>query len=241
MKLRVPSICAAIIAHSVEEFLGILENVEYADLIEIRADGLKIDTHEAGKGYRAKIRELFRRANTNIPLILTIRMEKEGGVFGGTEAERVSCIKDCMNIANMVDIELRMNEKDRDEIIALAKSKNLPVILSYHDFKKTPDEDVMMAVLEEAENSGASIAKLAVTANSRGDVIRLLKVTDVMNERLDIPICTISMGERGAISRTTAPLFGSAITYGYVTKETAPGQLSLAELDTALKALKVRR
>jgi len=242
MKLKTPSICASIIAHSVGEFQEVLENVKHADLVELRADGLKIDAYETGKGYKTQIRGLLRGAKsfTNLPLILTVRMEKEGGVFTGTEAERIDCIKDGIKLADMVDIELRTNEKDRDEIIAAAKSKKVPVILSYHDFKKTPEEDVMMAILEDEENLGAGVAKLAVTANSRADVIRLLNVTQVMAKRLKIPLCTISMGERGVISRIAAPFFGSAITYGYVTRETAPGQLSVPELDSALKALGIR-
>lgn len=244
MKLNTPSICASVIAHRVEEFLEVLEhvNMDHADLVELRADGLKTDG-EAGKGSRTLIRGLFRgaKSSTNLPLILTVRMEKEGGVFSGTEAERIDCIKDGIKLADMVDIELRTNEKDRDEIIALAKSKKVPVLLSYHDFKKTPEEDEMISILEEQENIGASIAKLAVTANSQADVIRLLNVTQVMTKRLKIPLCTISMGELGGISRIAAPVFGSAITYGYVTKETAPGQLSVPELDSALKALGVRQ
>lgn len=242
MKLKTPSICASIIAHSIEEFLEPLENVAHADLIELRADGLKIDD-DTGKSYKANTRELLERAklSTNLPLILTVRMEKEGGAFKGTEAERIDCIKDGIRLADMIDIELRMNEKERDEIIAIANSKNVPVILSYHDFKKTPGEDAMAAVLEEEENTGASIAKLAVTANSSTDITRLLNVTHEMEKQLKIPICTISMGELGAISRIAAPIFGSAITYGYVTRETAPGQISVSDLDSALKALGVRQ
>jgi 3-dehydroquinate dehydratase-1 len=62
-----------------------------------------------------------------------------------------------------------------------------------------------------------------------------------MEKQLKIPICTISMGELGAISRIAAPIFGSAITYGYVTRETAPGQISVSDIDSALKALGVRQ
>jgi 3-dehydroquinate dehydratase-1 len=83
------------------------------------------------------------------------------------------------------------------------------------------------------------VAKLGVKANSRRDVLRLLHVTQEMSS-LDVPICTISMGELGKISRVAAPFFGSAITYGYVTKETAPGQVSIAELKKAFEILGLR-
>jgi 3-dehydroquinate dehydratase-1 len=241
MKLKTPSICAAIIANSVEEFLEALENVRHADMVELRADSLEIN--DTGKSYNPLIKELLERAksSTTLPLILTVRMEKEGGAFKGIEEERVECIKDGIGLVDMVDIELRMSGGDRDEIINITKKKRSPVILSYHDFRKTPGEDEMISILEEEESLGADIAKLAVTANSNADVIRLLNVTQTMSKQLKIPICTISMGKVGAISRIAAPIFGSALTYGYITKETAPGQLSVSELDSALKALGVRQ
>ncbi len=234
MELKTPSICAAVMAHSIEEFLEVLNNVENADLVELRADGLEDKT---------QITELLKKAKslTNLPIIFTLRMEKEGGAFIGSEAERTTCIKENIELADMIDIELRMDEKERDEIIALAKDKNVPVILSCHNFEKTPGEDEMISILKEEETAGADIAKLAVTANYSGDVIRLLNVTQQMAKELKTPICTISMGKVGAISRIAAPIFGSALAYGYVTKETAPGQLSVSELDSMFKAIGVRQ
>ena len=236
MKLKTPSICAAVTAPSIEEFLESLGNVGSADLVELRADGLET------KSCKSEVMELLKRSKslTDLPLILTVRMKDEGGAFSGTEKERVECIKSGIELADMIDIELRMNEKDRDEIIKIAKEKKVEVILSCHDFEKTPEEDEMISVLTEEEALGADIAKLAVTANFSSDVIRLLNITQEMGKKLKIPLCTISMGKAGAISRIASPIFGSAITYGYVTKETAPGQLSVKELDLMLKAVGVR-
>lgn len=237
MRLNTPSICASVIAPSVEEFLVTLNKIEHADIIEIRADGLKIKDN----GHKSQIRALLNGAKVaNLPIILTVRLSKEGGAFSGTEDERIECIKEGIKHADMLDIELGMGDEDRDEIISIAKSKKVPVILSYHDFKNTPGEDKMMAILEEEENLGASVSKLAVTANSWADVLRLLGVTQEAKERLKIPFCTISMGKIGAISRIAAPVFGSKITYGYVSKKTAPGQISVSELNSALRAIGVR-
>jgi 3-dehydroquinate dehydratase-1 len=245
MKVKIlpkrPTICASIIAHTVEEFLEVVRRVEGADIIEIRADGLKIESHDVGRGYKSGIKRLLRnaRVQTKLPIILTVRAEKEGGVFIGTEAERVKCILEAIKLADAVDIELRMERDDRDEIIQEAKRRNKPVIVSYHDLNSTPGEDAMRGILEEECEVGASVAKLGVKANSRRDVLRLLHVTQEMSS-LDVPICTISMGELGKISRVAAPFFGSAITYGYVTKETAPGQVSIAELKKAFEILGLR-
>lgn len=238
---RKPSICASIIAHTVEEFLDAARNARDADVIEIRADGLKVEP-PSGQKYRAEIKRLLRnvKIQTDLPVILTIRKEKEGGVFKGSEAERVACIEDAMKLADAIDIELRMEEEKREEIMGEAKKNRIPVILSYHDLNKTPEEDAMKAMLEEESGAGAGMAKLAVKANSMEDVFKLLKVTREMSSRLSIPICTISIGELGKISRIAAPLFGSAISYGYVTRETAPGQLSVSQLRQAFEMLGVR-
>jgi len=234
MELKTPSICAAAMAPTVSEFLDVLGNVGTADLVEIRADGLTDFS---------QITKLLKQAKsvTNLPIIFTLRTKKEGGAFNGTEAERIDCIKENMDLADIIDIELKMDEAERDEIINIAKEKEITVILSYHDFEKTPVEDEMISVLKEGEAAGADIAKLAVTANFGGDVIRLLNVTQEMTKKLKIPLCTLSMGKAGTISRIAAPIFGSAITYGYVTRETAPGQLSVRELDSMLNAIGVRQ
>lgn len=234
MELKIPSICAAVIAPTIDEFLEALDNVGSSDIIELRADGLED---------KSEITKLLKQAKsiTNLPIILTVRMKDEGGSFSGTEEERVECIKEGIELADFVDIELRMDKQKRDEITALAKSNGVKVILSYHDFEKTPEEDEIKSVLSEEEAAGADIAKLAVKANFSGDVIRLLNVTQDMTEKLKIPLCTISMGKAGTIARIAAPIFGSALTYGYVTKETAPGQLSVGELDSMLRAVGVRK
>jgi 3-dehydroquinate dehydratase-1 len=45
----------------------------------------------------------------------------------------------------------------------------------------------------------------------------------------------IAMGPIGAASRVFFPLLGSPVTYGHVGRCGAPGQLSIEELDTALR------
>jgi 3-dehydroquinate dehydratase-1 len=79
----------------------------------------------------------------------------------------------------------------------------------------------------------AAIAKIAVTPKSLQDNLRILQfLLDA-----DMPLCMIAMGKLGRHLRAVAPLYGSALTYGFVTQSTAPGQMSLAELCLARKLL----
>jgi 3-dehydroquinate dehydratase-1 len=75
------------------------------------------------------------------------------------------------------------------------------------------------------------VAKLAVTAQSHGDVLDLLLATRELTARGDA-VATMAMGELGRHSRAVAPLYGSRIGYAPVdpASATAPGQFDLATL-----------
>lgn len=237
MKLirRSPAVCASIIEHSVEEFLRRIREVRGADFIEIRADGLKVEV----ENFASETKRLLNNARlqSELPLLLTVRNEKEGGVFPGSERERAQVILESLSLAEGIDIELRMDTELRDEIIQQAKSSNVDVIISYHDLHSTPAQDTLLEIMEEEESAGADIAKVAVFARTKRDVFRLLNVLERALDRLSIPVIAIALGDVGKVSRVVAPLLGSAATYGYVGRETAPGQIEAEKLREILDLL----
>ncbi len=229
--LKEPAICASLMEGSVEDFLAAARDVKGADMLEVRADSLENSSP-------ATVKRLLKnlRIQVDLPIILANRWEKEGGVFPGNERERIGILLEAMELADMVDIELRAEKAMRDEVIALAKEKMKPVIVSYHDFSGTPEVEVMRQVLEEEFAIGASVAKLAVTANNKGDVLRLLQVT---HDSASLgPLCTISMGDLGRISRIAAPFFGSKIIYASIGKPTASGQLEVGVVRQVMDILR---
>ncbi len=192
-----------------------------ADVLELRIDLLDIDASTSLKGIK----------KTGLPVIITNRMKDEGGAWQGNEVERIGRLISLLPLADAVDIELCADKRNR--VVEAAKNAGKTVIVSTHDFKKTPGSDVMSGIIKESFEAGADIAKLAVMPESFEDVLRLLEVT------LDAkkPVCTIAMGEIGRHSRVIAPVYGSVMTYGYVTESVAPGQLRIDELKTILKIL----
>ncbi len=237
MKLikRSPAVCASIIEHSVEEFLTRIREVRGADFIEIRADGLKVEV----ENFSSETKRLLHNARlqSELPLLLTVRNEKEGGVFPGSERDRANVILESLSLVEGIDVELRMEDELRDEIIQQAKSSNVDVIVSYHDLHSTPSEDALIGVLEEEESIGANIAKIAVFARNKRDVFSLLRVLERALDRLSIPVIAIALGDVGRVSRVVAPLLGSVATYGYVGRETAPGQIEAEKLREILDLL----
>ncbi|MFQ5887416.1 MAG: type I 3-dehydroquinate dehydratase [Candidatus Hydrothermarchaeales archaeon] len=225
-----PAICAAVIGTTVDDFLAVVGGIEGADLIEIRADGLKDPDP-------AKVKKLLKSVGreTELPFILTNRVMDEGGAFMGSEAERLLILKKNMGFADAVDIELSTEKKKRDKLIEKAKDQGIPVIVSAHDFEKTPGEEAMLKTIAEEFKAGASVAKIAVMADSKEDVLKLLNVTA---EAVKLGnVCTIAMGEAGKLSRIVAPLFGSCITYASVGEPTAPGQLTVKEVRRLIEVL----
>ncbi len=93
----------------------------------------------------------------------------------------------------------------------------------------------MLSIIDRCLEKGA-IAKLAVMPKDMTDVLRLLEVTLVSKR----PVCTISMGSLGMHSRIVAPVYGSLLTYGYVRRPVAPGQIRVDRLLEGLKILGLR-
>ncbi len=192
-----------------------------ADMLEIRLDLLDVDAHQLLQDLK----------EFGLPVIITNRMKQEGGAWNRTEEERIDILVSLLPLADAVDIELRAMKKDT--VVKKAKSAGKTVIISTHDFQRTPDYDKMMDIIRESFDAGADIAKLAVMPGSFGDVLRLLNVT----LHAEGAVCTIAMGETGRHSRVIAPIYGSVMTYGYVGTATAPGQLRVDELKTILNML----
>jgi 3-dehydroquinate dehydratase-1 len=192
-----------------------------ADILELRIDLLDSDAHLALQDIK----------KTGLPVIITNRMKQEGGAWKGSEDERIRTLISFLPMADAVDIELCA--KDSGAVVKKARDAGKTVIISTHDFQKTPGNDVMKRIISDSFAAGADIAKLVVMPNSLADVLRLLDVTLLAKAA----VCTIAMGEKGRYSRVVAPLYGSVMTYGYVEKATAPGQLRVDELKQVMKLL----
>lgn len=132
-------------------------------------------------------------------------------------------------------------ENERVAELIRSLSKKLVVIGSYHDFKKTPGREEMLARLLFMDRLGVTIPKLAVMPESREDVLLLMETTSLADRLLpDKPLITMSMGEKGIISRIVGGQFGSAVTFGCVGKASAPGQMEAPELKNILAAVYAR-
>jgi hypothetical protein len=103
----------------------------------------------------------------------------------------------------------------------------VPLLLSMHDFERTPAPESLLAAFAHMAALGADIVKLAVMPRSEADVMALLEATSHADRSLAIPVVGISMGELGTPSRVIGHRFGSRITWCSGLEASAPGQLPL--------------
>jgi 3-dehydroquinate dehydratase-1 len=216
---------------SVDGFLKEASGVE-ADFIEVRADGLSEPTPENVHRLLSDLKK-----TTQARIILTVRKKDEGGRFEGNEDERKNVILGSLHLADIIDIELECGI--RDEVVSKARANRVEVIVSSHDFEKTPSTEEMEDIIGKELQAGADYAKLAFKANTLHDVLELLWFTEKMSNKTRV--ITISMGEVGMISRIAAPVFGSEVTYASTGAKTAPGQLTVEETKKAFEMLGVSK
>src|SRR5699024_2522970 len=86
---------------------------------------------------------------------------------------------------DLLDLELFRKTSKLKEIIAEAHENNIYIIMSNHDFDKTPATSELERRLTLMKIFGADIAKIAVMPNSARDVLNLLLATDNMKYKLN--------------------------------------------------------
>ncbi len=166
------------------------------------------------------------------PVIATNRVEWEGGE-APDEPDRTDALGRAVEqqAVEALDIEFAaLRTGGCAGLLDHARAHDVAVIVSMHDFERTPDREAIHSMLTRAAKHG-DVAKLAVTASSRGDVLALLNATHDATAD-GHRVATMSMGKVGRHSRVVAPLYGSRIGYAPVSAAdaTAPGQYDLATL-----------
>lgn len=96
------------------------------------------------------------------PVILTCRGDWEGGFkkvsdeakFGVYEA----AVKEAL--VDFIDVELIYGEDKIKKVLELLDGTKTSLIVSFHDFKKTPSRDELVSILKQQIAAGAHVAKL---------------------------------------------------------------------------------
>lgn len=234
-----PKICVPMVGETLAQLMEearILRSLDL-DIVEWRVDFFEhVEDIEKVKAALVEIRSIL----TKIPVIFTLRSAKEGGEKEVSTEHYVALNKTIAEsgLVDMIDVELINDEKVIEALVEAAHSHKVFVIISNHDFAKTPAKEEIVSRLCKAQKLGGDLPKIAVMPTNTADVLTLLDATNTMKEQYaDRPIITMSMAGKGVISRLAGEVFGSALTFGAAKKASAPGQIDVTELRNVLALL----
>jgi 3-dehydroquinate dehydratase I len=190
---------------------------EPPDLFELRLDRLG-----------GVIDQLERKiARLPAPLIITARHPQEGGTNKLSARQRRDLLTRFLNYADYVDIELRSAYALR-ALLSSAKKRKVRRIISFHNFKSTPPQRILVAKARAAEAHGANIFKVATRTDTPVQLARLLNF--ITNKGVNLPVAAMGIGKLGAISRVLLTRAGSVLVYASLAAPTdIEGQLSLEQ------------
>jgi 3-dehydroquinate dehydratase I len=189
-----------------------------ADYVEVRFDFLNPDllpeALQAARGIKDRT-------------VFTLRSRSEGGMFASTEENRLRWLYRLADQEPMLlDVELDTLKKN-DELADFLEKKRSPLLVSWHDFEKTPSSDSIADVLSDMR-SYSNYVKIVTMAHSIEDSLRVLELYETA---IGLSPIFFAMGEAGVISRLLCTVIGNApFTYASLEKSLAPGQLTLKQM-----------
>lgn len=232
----VPLVCLPLVADKEADLLQQADELKdlAPDLLEWRIDGYgPLEDIDACLIALEKLQASIRP----IPLIFTCRCHAEGGIKEISPEERLQIIMAAIGSGgvDIVDIEMCNDPSFIKSVRNAAQKYDTKLILSFHNFTETPEENRIHAKLLEAQHMGADIAKVAVMPKDYDDVLTLLRATlRARTGDVEIPIVSMSMGTEGVVTRVAGGLFGSDITFAIGKSASAPGQIPIGELRRAM-------
>jgi len=209
-------ICTPIIGNTLEQFLENLEKTqEISPFVELRVDFIQ----NIGK----QDLDILRKA-TQVPAILTCRKKEEGGHFNRSEEERVCILQSAFGMFEYVDIELSTIQNH-----SFIRDEKTKVIVSYHNFEKTPSYWDMQKIIHNINEHSPDILKVATMIEKTHELIKIYRL--LTNKPHTKERIVVGMGEGGKMSRILGPLLGGYLTYASTEYgESAPGQIELSKL-----------
>jgi len=163
--------------------------------------------------------------------VCTLRPSSEGGKFQGTEKERISILKLIAEYHPfLLDIEFNTLKKNKNLHNYVKKTKT-DILVSWHDFKKTPSASFLKKMSEQMLKFSKfiKIVTSAKTINDSSNVLSLYSNSPKSN------LIAFAMGDYGRMSRIICLYLGSPFTYVSLGKPVAPGQFSLEQVKKILK------
>ncbi len=188
-----------------------------SDYVEVRFDFLKIE----------QIPEAIELIKKDLnKIVCTLRPKTEGGKFSGNEKERILILK-LIAEYNPFLLDVEFNTLKRNSSLRkYLKSTKTKLLVSWHDFKKTPSSAELKKKMNQMSKFSSNV-KIVCTAKTTDDSNRMLELYSKKGKN---NLISFAMGDFGRVSRILCLYLGSPYTYVSLGKAIAPGQFSVDEV-----------
>ncbi|MCD8206598.1 MAG: type I 3-dehydroquinate dehydratase [Bacteroidales bacterium] len=227
-------ICTTIEKKSYEEICGLVEGLEMA---EIRLDRCNLTLSEIDEIFAAEI-----------PTVATCRIAEIEQPFlaatlANSNADEIhrAAIAECRNKlveavrtgAAYADVEDDAPQEVLDAVKKAAEKFGSTLIVSHHDFSRTPSYGELKEAVMDCFRKGAEVAKIATMAKSAEDVARVMRLYEDFDPTKLLAFC---MGEVGRDSRVECLRRGARFTYAALdgSEPAASGQWPTSEITKAV-------
>jgi len=234
-----PMVCVPIVEETADAILWKAREMRKAEvpMVEWRMDYFRdLSEQEEFRKVAESLRDIF----SNQVLLFTYRTRAEGGEGNLSGDYYMEFLREAaaLRCADLLDVEydqLLEAEKFAEELHDLGAL----LVVSHHDFHVTPSGPQILLRLEKMKDMDADVVKLAVMPESKKDAAMLLAATAEFSEKYpSLPLITMSMGEKGAISRAAGCFFGSCVSFASFDKASAPGQMDYETTVTLVDQIK---
>ena len=214
-----------------------------ADAVELRVDLLKESQSDGTFSPIPSLKYvgeqvMLLRQRTELPIIYTTRCTRENGKFPMDHPEIFYnyLLRAIQWGVEYIDVELWLPEEVRKKLAD--GRKNSRIISAFHDFSgnwKWSSQDAQRLFREGSKH--ADIVKMIAMVNSMVDNHELEYFRSTIKSNYPHPpLSAVNMGQLGQLSRVLNTVF-SPITHPLLPVIAAPGQLSAAEINSALHAM----
>ena len=236
---KFPLICTPLVGRTLNQLMAELAVVlpKQPDVLEWRVDYFEAIGDSAAVIAAARA---IKQAAGGIPVLFPRRSTLEGGEkITINEAQVIAmytAVCESKSI-DLIDYEMANDAANIALVRTAAKANGIKLVLSFHNFSYTPGLETLASKFLTADQLGADVAKVAVMPRDLDDVLTLLTATREASKKLRIPLISMSMGPYGAMTRLFGWTFGSALTFAVGASSSAPGQVPIEDLNTALAIL----
>ena len=154
-----PKFCIPVQATTLQELQRKVKQAALqADIVEVWLDHIRFEMDQ---------QSLF--SFTKKPFLLVNKLPNEGGKWRGSKQKNIEFLQSYMRFhPAYIDVSLDTPPVLLAEIIAAKKSKT-KLILSYHNFSRTPSLKMLQKIMKKGFRCGADIVKIATFANTLED------------------------------------------------------------------------